>query len=221
MSINIDMLRSISLFRCLSHDILAEIAKMSIRRHYAPREIIILEGEACQTVYFVLNGHVRVYRLSAGGREQILTELKAGGTFNVVPAFLPNCSNQATVQATAPVELCVIPTEEFRRLTCQCPDLAAAMLTEFAARLRELTDLVDDLSLHSVRSRLAQFLLEQADRNEMAQAWTQDDIAAHIGTVRDVVGRNLRGFAAAGLIRMDRQRIVLIDRSGLEKEAEL
>lgn len=94
-----------------------------------------------------------------------------------------------------------------------------AILEDFAEKLDHLTDLVEDLALRTVRGRLARFLLEQADERGTTTRWTQDDIAARIGTVRDMVGRTLRSFVDAGLIRRDRQRIVLLDREGLEQEA--
>ena len=83
-----------------------------------------------------------------------------------------------------------------------------------------MTDLAASLSLYSVRARLAQFLMELAALPETAGGWTQDEIAAHIGTVRDVVGRLLRDFESQGLIRRERQRITLLDRSGLEAIAD-
>jgi DNA-binding MarR family transcriptional regulator len=67
---------------------------------------------------------------------------------------------------------------------------------------------------------LAQFLIELADQPQAAGGWTQDEIAAHIGTVRDVVGRLLRDFESKGLISRERQKIFLLDRQGLRKEAE-
>jgi CRP/FNR family transcriptional regulator len=95
-----------------------------------------------------------------------------------------------------------------------------AILEDFAARLDHLTNLVEDLSLRTVRGRLARFLLAQGESGSVTRRWTQGEIAARLGTVRDVVGRTLRAFADAGLVRMDRQRIVLTDREGLEVEAE-
>jgi CRP/FNR family transcriptional regulator len=71
-----------------------------------------------------------------------------------------------------------------------------------------------------VRGRLARFLLEQAEAGAVTRRWTQEEIAAYLGTVRDMVGRTLRAFADAGLVRLERQRIVLLDREGLEAEAE-
>ncbi|MBM4430728.1 MAG: winged helix-turn-helix domain-containing protein, partial [Chloroflexi bacterium] len=83
-----------------------------------------------------------------------------------------------------------------------------------------LTDLVEDLSLRTVRARLARFLLEHAEEQEVPRRWTQDEMAARLGTVRDMIGRTLKAFADAGLLRMDRQRIVLLDRQGLQTEAD-
>ncbi len=95
-----------------------------------------------------------------------------------------------------------------------------AILQDFAGRLDHLTNLVEDLSLRTVRGRLARFLLEHADSIQAARNWTHDEIAANLGTVRDMVGRTLRAFADAGLVRIERQRIVLLDREGLEAEAQ-
>jgi CRP/FNR family transcriptional regulator len=80
--------------------------------------------------------------------------------------------------------------------------------------------LVEHLSLHTVRGRLARFLLEQAESGSIAQRWTQAEMAAGLGTVREMIGRTLRSLADAGLVRVDRDRILLLDRTGLEAEAE-
>jgi len=200
---------------------------VAVRRVYAPGEAIIIEGDPCQAAYFIAEGQVRVYRLSPGGREQVLARLGPGQTFNTVPPFQPQGVNHANVQAATETTLYAIVSDDFRRLVGECPELALAILQDFAARLDHLTNLVEDLSLRTVRGRLAGFLLEHAstelsgtaEAGEVTWRWTQDEIAAHLGTVRDMVGRTLRAFADAGLVRMDRQRIVLLDREGLEAEA--
>jgi len=127
--------------------------------------------------------------------------------------------NHATVQALTPVTLYTILCDDLRQLVGECPQLALAILHDFAERLDHLTNLVESLSLHTVRGRLARFLLEHAE-SDVARRFTQEEIAARLGTVRDMVGRTLRAFASAGLLRVDRQRIVLLDREGLEDEAQ-
>jgi len=228
MDSTIQTLRRISLFATLSDDALARVAKVAIRRTYAPGETIIVEGEPCQAAYFIAEGQVRVYRLSPGGREQVLVRLEPGQAFNTVPLFQAHGLNHATAAAITPTTLYAITCDDFRHLVEECAELGMIIIQDFAARLDHLTNLVEDLSLRTVRGRLARFLLEHASAElggtakveRGAQRWTQDEIAAHLGTVRDMVGRTLRAFADAGLVRMDRQRILLLDREGLEEEAQ-
>jgi CRP/FNR family transcriptional regulator len=115
--------------------------------------------------------------------------------------------------------LLLIPVERYRMFLQTYPDLTYAILKDFSRRLDHLTNLVEDLSLHSVRGRLARFLLEQADQGEVPALWTQDEIAAHLGTVRDVIGRTLRAFMDNGLVRREGAKLILLDRERLEEEA--
>ena len=213
-------LHRIPLFAALSPDSLASVAEVAVRRVYAAGETVIVEGERCEAAYFIASGQVRVYRLSPGGREQVLARLTTGQAFSAVPSFLPNGLNHATVQTLTDTTLYAVLRDDLLRLVGYSPELGRALLQDFAARLDHLTNLVEDLSLRTVRGRLVRFLLEHADAREFSRRWTQDEIAASLGTVRDMVGRSLRAFDDAGLIRMDRQRIKLLDREGLEFEAQ-
>jgi CRP-like cAMP-binding protein len=214
------ILRRVTLFASLSDDALARIASVARVRTYTPGEVVIFEGDRCQAAYFVVEGQVRVYRLSPTGREQVLARLGPGQAFNTVPPFHPHGVNHATVEALSAATLYAVACADFRRLVGECAELALAILQDFADRLDHLTNLVEDLSLRTVRGRLARFLLEHADSIQAARNWTHDEIAANLGTVRDMVGRTLRAFADTGLVRIERQRIVLLDREGLETEAQ-
>ncbi|MCS7282386.1 MAG: Crp/Fnr family transcriptional regulator [Anaerolineae bacterium] len=217
----------IPLFSSLPERVLRRLAEVALRREYAPGAMVILEGEPCQYVYFVAEGEVRAIRTSPDGREQVLAQLGPGGALNVVPPFLPRKVNHATVQALTPVVLYAVPAADFLRLVEEFPELARVLLEEFARRLDRLSRLVEDLSLRTVRARLARFLLEHAEGEKGAEAgattvvrrWTQEEIAAQIGTVREVVARTLRAFAEAGLLKIEGHRILLLDREGLEAEA--
>jgi CRP/FNR family transcriptional regulator len=109
---------------------------------------------------------------------------------------------------------------DFRRVASETPAIALAVLDDFSAKLRHLADLTHDLSLRSVRGRLARFLLAQAQVEDAPLRWTQEEIAAQIGTVREVVSRMLRALIRDGLIQMERQRIAILDPEALEAEAE-
>ena len=219
MKTDFDSLRRIALFADLPPDTLSRLASLSIRRSYAPEEAIIHEGGPCRAAYFIAEGHVRILRTAPDGREQVLTQLGPGRSFNTVPLFRPQGVNHATAEAVDETVLYAILKEDLLRLVTASPDLALALLQDFADRLDHLTDLVEDLSLRTVRGRLARFLLEQAETDTVTRSWTQAEMAARLGTVREMIGRTLRSLADAGLIRFDRQRIELLDREGLKLEA--
>jgi CRP/FNR family transcriptional regulator len=208
------------LFAQLSQPTLHSLAQCAILRDFGADELVQMEGDPCRWVGFVQTGAARVYRLTLSGREQVLANLGPGMHFNTVPALDENSSLRSAVRALTPLGVLLIPVEEYRRLLQTHPDFSYAVLRDFAKRLDHLTDLVEDLSLRSVRGRLARFLLEQADSGEISGKWTQDEIAAHLGTVRDVIGRTLRGFMDAGLLRREGAKLLLLDRQGLEEEAQ-
>ncbi len=222
----VQALRRVPLFFSLPERVLRQLAAVAARREYAPGELVILEGEPCRSVYFVAEGEVRVVRTAPDGREQVLALLGPGGALNTVPPFLPRKVNHATVQAVTPTVLYAVPASDFLLLVDECPELARVLLEDFARRLDRLSYLVEDLSLRTVRERLARFLLKHAEGQEgesgtmaLLRRWTQEEIATQIGTVREVVARTLRAFASAGLLKIEGHRIILLDREGLEKEA--
>ncbi len=218
MAITVQTLSRLPLFDSLGDDALLEIAPHIQERTFTPGQMVILEGEPCQAVYFVVQGLVRTQRLSLEGREHVLAYLGPGESFNLVPA-LDGGPNLATVDALTDTTLYTIPCQRFWPIMRDHHEMALAVLERLAAEVRRLSDMVEDLALHTVRTRLARFLLAHADGSQPSKRWIQEEIAAHIGTVREMVGRTLRAFADAGLIHRQRGRIVVVDREGLEHEA--
>ena len=226
MAVAVQTLSRLSFFSGLENDVLSEMAPHIEERSFSPGQMVILEGEPCRAVYFVAQGVVRMHRLSPEGREQVLAYLGPGEPFNLVPA-LDGRPNLATVDAVTDATLYTIPCELFRRILRDHHEVALVVMERLAAEVRRLSDMVENLALHTVRTRLARFLLahvstelgEVANGTQPPRRWTQEEIAAHIGTVRDVLGRMLRTFADDGLIRRERGRLVVTDRAGLEREA--
>lgn len=195
------------------------VMQAAIRRTYAAGATIVAEGAPCRAVYLVAAGYVRVSRFSFSGREQVLAQLGPGSVFNAVSALRPAGVNLATARAVTSVTVYGFLRADFLRLLDEHPSFARALLHDLADRLAHVTGLVEDLALRTVRGRMARFLLEHAEADQVTRRWTQAEIAAHLGTVRDMVGRTLRAFAEEGLVRLERQRIVLLDRSRLEEAA--
>jgi len=218
-AVNDQTLTRFPLFAALGDDARREIASHFQERTFSPAQAIALEGEQCRVACFVVRGIVRVYRLSHEGREQVLAHLGPGGMFNLVPV-LDGGSGMASVDALTEVTLYSIPCDRFRQVVRGHRAVALAVTEYLSAEVRRLSDMVEGLALYTVHARLARFLLSQSDDpQQSSHRWTQAEIAAHIGTVREMVGRTLRDLDAAGLIRRQRGRIVIANREELERQA--
>lgn len=206
-------------FRDLREDELARVAAAARREQYPKGQFLLLEGQACTAVQFIARGRVKVHKISPEGREQVLHLLGPGDALNLVPAF-DERPNPASAEALTDVEVYSLSRADFVRLVREIPQVAANVLADLAEKLRLLVDLVEDLSFRTVSARLARFLLTTA-ADLPGRRWTQEEIATHLGTVREMVGRVLRGWQEEGLIQIERGRIVVQDRAEIEQRAEV
>jgi CRP-like cAMP-binding protein len=220
MSAPADFLKSILYFSGLGAREIERVRKEAVELSFSPGEILFLEGEPCRGLYLVYSGRIRVFKSSPDGREQVLLIAKPGDSFNDVPIFDggPNPASSSALELSV---VYLIPKGVFLSLVADCPP-ALAILKVFAARLRHLTSVVEDLSFRSVVNRLARLLLDLAVIKEgtaPVPRLTQDEMAARVGSVRDVIGRALKALEAAGAIQMEGHRIYVIDRGKLKKMA--
>jgi CRP/FNR family transcriptional regulator len=221
---NLDLLRRVPYFAGLSDEVLGVLARAMQLRRYTRGQMIFLEGESCAGLFVVAAGEVKIFKLSPQGREQILQQIGPGGTFNEV-AVLDGGLNPASVAAIADTTAYNISRAEIRRLAQRYPDLAWALIESMARRTRHLVSMVEDLSLRSVKARLARLLVSEAERVSNVDAIdrshmvSQTEMAARLGTVREMVGRALRDLADDRLIEFDRHRIVIVNRARLEAVA--
>jgi CRP-like cAMP-binding protein len=207
----------------LSQELVAALASAAAPREYAAGELIFDEGAPVAGLFMIEVGVVRITRFTKEGREHILHLLYRGDTFNDVAA-LDGGPNPASSVAHVDSVVWHISRSELRRIADQHPDLAWALVESIARRARYLLGLVQDLSMRNVRSRLANLLLTQArdtEREEVPRLLTQEEMASRLGTVREVVGRALRGLAADGIIEFDRHCIVILQPERLAEEADV
>lgn len=200
----------------------AVVATSMILLRYETDEMIFVEGEPCAGLYVIQAGWVKAVKSSLDGREQVLDFVGPGEAFNTYGVFASD-ANPASAIALEQTELYLIPRDTLLRLLETRPALARMVIRDLARRVQHLLALVEDLSLRTVESRLARYLLQTASGDILwRQRWaTQAEIAARLGTVPDVLNRAFRDLAEDGLISMDRQRIVLLDREALESRAGL
>lgn len=207
----------------LSSQVFHDLDAIAIPLERSARTIIQLEGEPAERMYIVVTGQVKISRIANNGREQVLSLIGRGGHFNTVAIF-DGGPCPANAEAISDVTLLALSRHELLPVLAAHPPLMLALLREFAGHLRNLVDLVDSLALHSVQGRLAGLLISHAEaamHHAALPPLTQAEMAARIGTVREMVGRTLKMFESQGLIRLERGAIVVLDWVGLARQRDL
>jgi CRP-like cAMP-binding protein len=185
-------------------------------------EVLFLRGEPCHGLHVVLDGAIRLYNSSSNGREQVIGVERSGSVIGELPLF--DGGNQPySAEAMSPSRLLFIPREHFLTVIHAHPELMQAALRALAIRIRRLLHLVEELSLHEVPERVARYLLAQA--KERGACFTLDythaELAAQLGTVREVVTRTLNRFRKAGWISMQDGKITVLDPDALQALARV
>jgi CRP-like cAMP-binding protein len=216
MAVEVSFLKSIPYFSRLSPDELDSIKELAFLKKLERGDIIAFEGEPAEALYFVNAGAIKIFRTSADGKEQVLNIARPGDSFNDVAVF-DSGPNLASAQAMGPVTLYGILKRDLDVFLQNHPQIAINIVKVLAEQVRHLVSLVEDLSFRPVVGRVAKILLEYAgDGTSPGQRLTQQDMAAIVGTAREVVGRSLKALESDGLIRMDRHRITITDREALK-----
>ncbi len=222
MASKITTLSRIALFAALTETELAGLAQRTVERRFAGGEMLFWEGEACAGIFLIIEGTVKIFRTAASGREVMLSIESAPATVAELPLF-DGGAYPASVRATEPVVALFINKNDFQQFCRQYPDVGLKVLAVVGGRLRHLVGLVEAMTFGSVTQRLARLLLDAAkaagtDSFELGS--THQELASRLGTVREVVSRNLGRFRAQGLIAMEDRQVRILNRAGLEQEAE-
>lgn len=198
------------------------LAERAVEKHYSPGEVLFHEGEPCEGLFIIAQGSVKIFKTSGTGREIMLLIDSAPSSVAEVPLF-DDGPYPATVSAVDEVIAYLIGKKNFELACRQNPGLPLKMLAVVGQRLRQLVRTVESVTFGSVRQRLARTLLDfgqQAGSETFPLPVTHEELARRLGTVREVVSRNLSRFQAEGLLRIQRREVRLLDRAGLEREAE-
>lgn len=217
-------LKHVPFFSKLSDAPLKEIAKAAREKKFDKNQMIFFENDPCDGFYFILTGSVKIYKMSSAGREHIFHTFKAGETFAEVPTF-DNGMCPANAQALEDSTLLLIRKSDFEKIMRAYPEVAFGLVHHFARWLRRFTVQLEELSLKDVTARLASYVLKLSEETgketpegiEIRLSESQQEIASHIGTVREIVSRSFRKFQEMGLIRLKGRRLVIRDRKGLEE----
>ena len=222
----IDILRRVAIFADLSEAELQFLAERAVPREYKTGEQIFAEGEPCAGLFVVETGAVKIFKSSASGREQVLSVEGPGSSVAELPVF-DGGNYPASTMAAQVARLLFISKQDFYSLCLVHPKVALKVLKVVGARLRRLVGIIEELSFTTVRSRLISFLLRLAQKGNKTSRGIEahlppsnQELASHIGTVRELVSRNLSRLQAEGLIVIEGKMLIVPDVSKLRDELE-
>lgn len=211
-----------TLFASLTPGERLQIGALAGERRFEAGEILFYEGDPAEGLWVLGEGSVKISKLSPTGREIMLTVIAAPESVAEIPLF-DGGPYPATVTAIGAVTAYFLHKDDFRRFCEQHPQVPLKVLAIAGRRLRQLVQLVEMITFGSVRQRLAQVLLQAAEEHggeAVHVPLTHEEIAARLGTVREVVSRNLARFQAEGFLRVVKRRVEVLDAAALRREAE-
>jgi CRP/FNR family cyclic AMP-dependent transcriptional regulator len=219
------ILKSTPLFAALDDSELSSLAALCGIRSYPAGEILFFEGEACKGLYIVVDGRVRIFKTSPGGREHVLAVEGAGSSVAELPVF-DGGSYPASAAAMENTRALFVSRADLRAICLEKPEVSLKLLQVVGARLRRLVGIIEELSFTTVRHRLISWLLRQAKSEGRPSprgtvfflTLSHQELASQIGTVRELVSRNLARLQAQDLIEIHGREITILNPEGLEAD---
>jgi CRP/FNR family cyclic AMP-dependent transcriptional regulator len=220
-------LERMPLFRELDEDDLGAIAASVRTRRYRRSEVIFHQGDPGDALHIILGGRVKISTVSETGVEAILATLRPGEFFGAL-ALLDGAPRSASATAVEATETLILPRDRFRQLVDEVPGIRDHVLTQLARELRRLTNHVEELHFLDIAGRLAARLARMAEEQgrptpdgevRLDGPITQGELAAMVGSTRQSVNKLLGWLIDDGLIRLERDAIVIVDLPGLQRAA--
>ena len=216
------VLERTALLSNLSQQELQLLAARTVRKHLSEGELLFSEGEPCAGLHIIAQGKVRIFKTSVGGREQVLALNGPGESVAELPVF-DGGPYPASAMAVEDTEIAFISRRDFHGYCLEHPEVALKVLTVVGGRLRRLVGIIEELSFTTIRQRLISALLKLAQTEgkktergiEFQLPATHQELASQLGTVRELISRNLMRLQAEGLLEVDARQIVVKDMKGL------
>ncbi len=216
------VLEKTALLSSLSPSELQLLAARTVRKLFSAGELLFSEGEPCNGLQIIALGKVRIFKTSMSGREQVLAVNLPGESIAEIPVF-DGGPYPASAVAIEDVEIAFISRRDFNAYCLEHPEVALKVLSVVGARLRRLVGIIEELSFTTIRQRLISALLKLAQSEgkktergiEFQLPATHQELANQLGTVRELISRNLMRLQAEGLLDVDAREIVVKDVKGL------
>jgi len=220
-------LRRCALFAHVEPEGLSVLARAMVTRRYRRNEVIFHQGDPGDALHVITGGAVKILLPSAEGDEAIIATLRPGDFFGEL-SLLDGRPRSATATTVEPSETLSLPRDVFRELVQQHPELRDALFAALAGLLRRITKHVEELHFLDLAGRLAARLSELARQShpgttrdiELDWPYTQSDLAAMIGGTRQSVNRLLADLIDDGILRLEHEKLIIIDLDALDQRAE-
>ena len=222
---DVSFLKYIPLFSELTDAELKEIVKLAARQVYKKDNMILIEEEIGSTMFIILDGRVKISRISDDGREVILSILSEGDFFGEM-SILDGQNRSANVVTLDDSKIMVIRREDFLQMLHDYPQIAINLLKELAGRLRRSDAQIKSLSLQNATGKVASTLLRIADDSgkihlgqvEIPRLPPQQDLANMAGTSRETISRVLKALTKQGYLKKEGSRLIIKDYESFRSE---
>jgi CRP-like cAMP-binding protein len=223
---SIDLLRRCPLFAGLQEKDLQKIKAIALPRRFRKREVLFSDGEEAKGFYAILSGKVKLYKISPEGKEQILHMVSAPDAFAEAALFLEG-TYPAFAEALSDSQLLFFPKRNFIQLIEKNPQLSINMIVSLSQYLKRFASLIEGLSLREVSSRIAKYLIDLSLKSlkegksprEIELDLSKTQLASKLGTISATLSRTLAKMKAKGVIDVEKNRILILNRGLLEEIA--
>ena len=216
------------LLATLSAAELQNLAARTVRKLFSAGELIFSEGEPCNGLHIIARGKVRIFKTSVSGREQVLAVNNPGESVAELPVF-DGGPFPASAIAIEDTEMAFISRRDFHAYCMEHPEVSLKVLSVVGQRLRGLVGIIEELSFTTIRQRLISVLVKLAQSEgrktergiEFLLPSTHQELANQLGTVRELISRNLMRLQAEGLLEVEARQIVVKDLKALSAQLEV
>lgn len=219
----IEAVKAMPFFEGLSTGQMNDLAEIAREYTFQKGAFIFSEGDDGNGFYVAAEGRIKIFKLSPDGKEQILHLFGPGEPFGEVAVFAGR-RFPAYANAMEKSEVLFFPRQALIDLIHRTPELALSLLGVLSIRLRRFANLIEDLSLKEVPTRLAAYLLylsaHQKNESELILDTTKTELAGILGTIPETLSRILSKMTRQNLIATQGRRIRILDRQGLEDLAD-
>jgi CRP/FNR family transcriptional regulator len=220
----LNIISAIPLFNGLPDDQLSAIRQIAVEKHYNKGQTIFSEGDETKGLFVVVDGRIKIYKVSSEGKEQILHIFEAGQSFGEVTVFTGQ-QFPANAQTLTKSRLLLFPRSAFVDLVKANPSLALNLLAIMSKKLRQFAAQIENLSLKEIPARLASYLVylaeEQGSEDAVTLNVSKGQLASLLGTIPETLSRIFAKLSGQDLIRVEGPKITLLDLQGIEDLAEL